>query len=215
MSQEYGAQVLYHREDTGTLKSKIPGWGGDNLGFDTVGNWSNEFLGFKNFGVFRVNEGDDCEFDDADEDDDDIFFVEVAVDADVDHEPDDLGDHQYEAYDEKAFLKKGLSELCREVILGLVGFELNGPTLAIDIIIEVNGVNFAQLNLTKTKIRGSKGPIIVVHKPLSLHFGNLIIDAIDSALRATSRQHLFVLGQVVECLHIMIIVWASVPKRCY
>ncbi len=62
-------------------------------------------LCLENFRVFGVNEGDYGEFDYADEDDNDVFLMKVTIDADVNHEPDDLGDHQDETDYEEALLK--------------------------------------------------------------------------------------------------------------
>ena len=212
MGQKDCTHVLNHGEDAWTLKSEIPSWSGHNLSFDTVGNWSNELLSLENFRVFGVNEGDYSEFDYADEDDDDVFLMKVTIDTDVNHKPDDLGDHQDETDYEQALLKDRFAWFWGEVVFGLIGFKLDSATLAINIIVEVDGVNFAEFNLMKDKLRRNKRPIVNVHESLCFHLCDLVIDSIDCRLVATICQYLFILGQVLKRLHIMVVIGASSSK---
>lgn len=212
MGQKYCTHVLNHREDAWTLKSEIPSWSGHNLSFDTVGNWSNELLCLENFRIFGVNEGDYGEFDYADEDDDDVFLMKVTIDADVNHEPDDLGDHQDETDYEEALLKDRFAWFWGEVVFGLIGFKLDCATLAINIIVEVDGVNFAELNLMKDKLCRNKRPIVNVHESLGFHLCDFVIDSINRRLVATICQYLFILGQVLKRFHIVVVIGTSSSK---
>ena len=94
MSQKYCTDVLNHRESAWTLKAKVPGGGSSYFSLNAVGNWSNEFLSVKNLRIFRVYEGNNCEFNDTNQDHDDIFLVKVPIDANVNHKPDDLRYHK-------------------------------------------------------------------------------------------------------------------------
>jgi hypothetical protein len=65
-------------------------------------------LSLEYFRVFRVNEGDDSELDDTDQDHDDIFLVEVSIDTNVNHEPDDLRYHEDEPNHKETLLEQWL-----------------------------------------------------------------------------------------------------------
>lgn len=97
MCKEYCSNILYHSECTRALNTKIPSWSGSDFGLDTARNWSNEFLCFENPWVFRVNKRDDSEFNHADKNNYDIFLIKVAVHTNINHQPYNLGYHQYES----------------------------------------------------------------------------------------------------------------------
>ncbi len=214
MSQKYSSHVLNHGEDTRTLKAEVPSGGSDNFSLDTVGNWSNEILSFEDFRVFGVNKSNNGEFYHADKYDNDILFMKVSINTHVDHEPDDLSNHENKTYDEKTFLKKGLTGLWRKVIFGLVGFNLDVTALAISVVVKIDGMYLAQFYLTKTKICWNKWSVVVVHESLCFHLCDLVVDSIDSALCTTISQYFFVLGQVFEDFHVMVVIGASVSERC-
>ena len=94
-----------------------------------------------------------------------------------------------------------------------MGFELDGAALAIDIIVEVYWVNWAQLDFSKADICGGKRAVVVVHEGLRFHFSNLVIDSINRALSTTITHNLFILSQVIKGLHIMVIIRAPVSER--
>jgi hypothetical protein len=123
-----------------------------------------------------------------------------------------LGDHQDETDYEQALLKDRFTWFWGEVVFGLIGFKLDSATLAINIIVEVDGVNFAEFNLMKDKLRRNKRPIVNVHESLCFHLCDLVIDSIDCRLVATICQYLFILGQVLKRLHIMVVIGASSSK---
>lgn len=93
-SQEDSSYILNHGEGTRTLQSKMPCGGSSDLGFDTVGNWSNEFLSIEHFGVFRVDEWYNSQFDNTDEYNNNILLLKVPINTDIDYEPDNLRNHQ-------------------------------------------------------------------------------------------------------------------------
>lgn len=75
------------------MNPEIPRWGCSDLGFDAIGDWSNKFLSLEDLWVFRVDESDNGQFDDTDQNDDDVFFVEVPIYTDVYYEPYNLCYH--------------------------------------------------------------------------------------------------------------------------
>ncbi len=141
--------------------------------------------------------------------------MKVTIDADVNHEPDDLGDHQDETNHKKAFLKERFAGFRREIIFGLVGFTLDCAAFAINIVVEVNRVYLTELNLMKDKLCRNKRPVVIVHESLGFHLCDLVINAIDCALVAAIDQYLFILGQVLKRFHIMVVIGTSATKGSY
>ena len=138
--------------------------------------------------------------------------MKVAIDTDINHEPDDLCYHENEPNDKKTFLEQRFARFTGKILFGLVGFELDSSTLAIKVVVEVNGMYLTELNFLKVEIRGDKRAIIVVHEGLGFHLGDFIIETIDSAFGTTIYKDFFVLGQVIEGFHVMVIIGASVAK---
>ena len=94
-----------------------------------------------------------------------------------------------------------------------MGFELDSAALAIDVIVEVYWVNWAQLDFGKAEICGGKRAVVVVHEGLRFHFSNLVIDSINCALSTTIAHNLFVLCQVFKGLHVVIVIRTPVSER--
>ena len=94
-----------------------------------------------------------------------------------------------------------------------MGFKLHVTTLAIGVVVKIDRMNLAQFYFTQTKIYRSKGSVVVVHESLFFYLRDLVVDSIDSALCTTISQYFFVLGQVFEGFHVMVVIGASVSER--
>jgi len=141
--------------------------------------------------------------------------MKITIKTDVYHQPNDLSNHEYEPNDKQALCKQRLNQIPKQVIRRLPCPLPYSMALLHDIVIKINLMNGAQLNLLQVRILEAYRTIVVIHEGARFHFGYFIEEGVYGPFRAAVYCCLLVLAHVVERVQVMVIVRASVTKCCY